>query len=232
MKPDPSDHRIRAIGVIADIMAKDVGDHAIGRRLHAEIERLRQGAKALDEVNARRSPLDTPAAHAMKIAKMARKFDQEVTATINRSGLIFSEGYKDANRRIDEKVNLTPDAFAGEIRATFRTLNAKAQSELVKVLIQQNRGPELAAIVKAPSILTGVTDRQRADYEQAILGVHAPAELEEQELISSAFDTIMIAAKTAGGFAKSLTEPASLAEIERAAAASDAAGAAFDQSLQ
>lgn len=232
MKPNPSDHRVKAIAAIADILVKEAGDNASGRRVIAEVNRIRQGAEALDNVNARRSPLDTPAAHAMKVAKLARKFDEEVVATFNRIGRICNEGFKDNQRRIDEKINLTPDAFAGEIRATFRTLKTADQENLIKQLIKDNRGPELAALVRAPSILTGIPENHRAVYEQSLISNHAPGALEEQELIGAAMDTAWTAARTAGELARSFTDPAHLAAIESAAAASDAAGEAFNQSLQ
>ena len=103
---------------------------------------------------------------------------------------------------------------------------------LLAQLVDENRGPELAAIVQAPSALTGLSDNQRGVFEQAITGKHAAAELEERDQLTGALEIVTAAAGAAGSLVKGLTDPAKIAEIERGAAEADAAGAAFDQSVQ
>ena len=226
-----SDHRVRAIAHLAEKIGK-MGDGATARQLQAEVNRLSRGAAALDSVNANRSPLDTEAAHAVKVAKMARKFDSEVTAVINRAGQVMRDGHQEVQRRIDEKVDLKPDNFAMEIRTRFFGLDASAKSELVNRLVKENRGPELAAIVKAPSVLTGISDEQRGLYEQAIISTHAAAELDDKTRIDDALKAVLAATGTAANFVKDLTDPNKLAKIEQGEAAAIAAGEAFNQSLQ
>lgn len=228
-RPHP---RVKALAAIAERMLGDMEGNAAARRIHAEANRLRAGADALDRAAANRNPLDTPEAHIKKIATMARKLDQEITASINRAGAAFHDGMQDVQRRIDEKVDLKPDAFAAEIRATFRTLSAEEKGKLVKNLVDGNRGPELAAIVKAPSVLTGISDERRAAYEASIVGKHAAAEVQERERLNDVFDALSTATRTAIQFVTSLTDPGRVAAIERGEAAASAAGEAFNQSLQ
>lgn len=225
------DHRVRALGHIAEKLAK-LDRNEAARRLQAEINRLRQGVEALDTVFASRNPVETEAAHTKKVATMARKLDQEVTAAINRAGMILKEGSHNLQRRIDERVNLKPDAFAAEIRATFRAMSRKDQLKLMGELVRENRGPELAAIVKAPSILTGLSADEQARFEQAILGMHAPDEMAEMADLNEAFEVSLTATRVAGTFANSLTSPGKVAAIEKGEAASEAALSAFDQALQ
>ncbi|WP_324742082.1 hypothetical protein U8326_02240 [Tsuneonella sp. CC-YZS046] len=228
-------HKVRALGAIAERMARSVGekgDNAAARRFLAEVNRVHAGAAALDNVRANRSPLDTAEGHALKVGKLAKKFDNEVTAVINRSGEIWREGMSDVQRRIDEKIDLKPNAFAEEIRATFRTMNRKSKVELLGQLVKENRGPELAAIVKAPSILSGISDAERADYERAIISMHAPKELAEQTWLDELFDSVGIVATTSSGLVRDFMDPGELARIERAEASAVEAGEAFDQSLQ
>jgi len=233
MKPDRRDHRVKAMEAIVGRMLADLGEeHDTGRRMKAEVVRLRMAAEALDRQNAKRNPLDTPAAHAMKVAKNARTFDREITNTLNRALKIWGEGYQKLQSRIAEKVNLTPDAFASEIRAAFRNMPPKQQSKLIADLVESNRGPELAAIVKAPSILTGISDSQRDSYEKMILARHAGAELDEIAKLEEAWGAVTTISKTAGEFAAELTDPNKLAAIESAAGEADAAGEAFNQALQ
>jgi hypothetical protein len=223
---------VKAIEAIAERMLDGIEDHATALRIKAEANRLKAGAEALDRVNSNRSPLDTPAAHALKVAKLARTFDKEITASLQRACRTWADGFNDAQRRIEEKINLTPDAFAGEIRTAFRSLSSKAKADLLLDLTEQNRGPELAAILKAPSVLTGLSDQERANYEKSVFARHAAAELGEQQKLQGVLDAFNVAQRAAGTFVKELTDPGKLAAIERDAAASAAAGAAFDQSLQ
>lgn len=227
-----SHHRVRALAAVVERMAGDMGDHPVARQLRAEVSRLSNGAAALDGVNANRSPLETEEAHAVKVATLARKFDREVTAVMNRIGEIASAGAKDVQHRIDQKIDLKPDAFAGEIRAAFRSLNSAGRAKLVNELVEGNRGPELAAIVKAPGILTGISDDQRARYEEMIISKHAPAELAERAGLDAVLGEGIAAAGIAAGIAKEFIDPGKLARIEREASAASEAGAAFDQSLQ
>lgn len=136
-------HRVRALAAVAERMVGEMGDHAVARQLQMQINRLRDGATALDDVRANRSPLETEGAHMVKVAGMSKKFDREITAVMNRLGEVWREGEKDVQRRIDDKVNLKPDAFAVEIRATFRTLNATDKAKLISELVDGNRGTEL-----------------------------------------------------------------------------------------
>jgi hypothetical protein len=210
---------------------RDKEGMATARKLHAEVNRLYNGAKALDAMNASRNPLDTEARHMKKVADAARKFDREVTAAINRAGEITREGTADAQRRIDEKINLKPDADAKEIREVFRAMKREDKLAYLSNLIDEKNGPELAAIIRAKPSLTGLTAAEHADFEAAVTSRHASAELEEQEKLQEAFNDAIMAFTTAGKFAGKLNDPLKIAEIERREAAAIEAGADFDQSL-
>lgn len=225
-------HNVRALAAVAERMTRNMPGHPVALSLQGVINRLSSGALALDNVNANRSPLETEGAHALKVAGLARKLDKEVTTSMNRLGEILREGVNDVQRRIDQKIDLMPDAFASEIRAAFRGLNGKERSKLINELVDGNRGPELAAIVNAPSVLTGTTDDQRARYMRAIVAKHAPAELDEMTGLQGVFDEGFVATDIAASVAKSFIDPSRLNQIERDAATASAAGYAFDQSLQ
>lgn len=225
-------HTVRALAAVAERLIGDMGDHVVARQMQNEITRLSKGAAALDSVFANRSPLETEGAHMVKVAGMARKFDREITAAMNRISEVYREGERDLQRRIDEKVNLKPDAFAEEIRAAFRSLDSRAKLKLLHELADANRGPELAAIVRAPVILTGIAEEHRARFEEAILAKHAPAELAERAGLASVFEEGFAATSIAAGAAKAFTDPGKLAQIEREAESASVASEAFNQSLQ
>ncbi len=131
----------RALEAIAERMVRDLPNHSSAKSMQGVINRLAQGAMALDGVHQNRSPLETGAAHALKVAKMARQLDKEVTVSINRLGEAHRVGREAVQRRIEEKVNLKPDAFAAEIRAAFRTLSARDKAALVNQACERKSRP-------------------------------------------------------------------------------------------
>jgi hypothetical protein len=168
----------------------------------------------------------------VKIAKLARQYDREVTASINRAAAALGEGIEGAKRRVGEKVNLTPDdKYAVAIASRFGSLKHADKMSLISELIGGNRGPELAAIIMAPSSLTGLSAKQQKEFETAILSTHAGEEMKEQTDLHEAMETVLAATHAAGDLAKSLTDPGELARIESGVAAADAAGNAFSEAI-
>jgi hypothetical protein len=202
--------------------------------MQGEINRLRLSAEALERVSRSRSPLDTQAAHALKVAKLARKLDTERAAVFQRLVSIWSGGRERLQRQIEDKINLKPDpTFANEIRTAFRALSSDKKSKFISDLIADpERGPEMAAILRAPSILTGISDEQKAAYELSFTTKHAGDLFDEQQYLDDAYQNAIEAEKATFSLVKELTDPQKLAQIEREDAVAREAGAAFDQSLQ
>lgn len=216
--------------VIVDRMAPEGGNQATSQ-FHAEAARLRSAAEVLDNARQRRSPLETPAAHAVKVAKAARKFGTEATAGLNRVIALSGRAQAELQKRIDEKANLIPNEFAKEIRERFHGMKKGDQGKQIEQWLDQGKGPEMAAILRAPSMLTGLNDDQKARYEQAFVAKHASDLLAEQASVSEVFDSYLAADRAATDLVRSLTDPRQLAEIERGAEEADAAWAACDQTL-
>lgn len=235
MSKGPS-HAVSAIKVIADRLDTfmergGMTNSSHARRIHAEVNRLRSGAEALDRVNSNMSPLDTPAAHTLKVAKLARKFDAEAAASLKRVGAAMCEAYADVQKRIDEKVKLIPHPLAPEIRATYKALSPKDQADLITKLINENDGPVLAALLDGPSMLTGMNEGERKAYQQGIIARHAAAELEEQTNLEEIFESATVVAHTASNLTKTFTDPGMLARIEAGDAAAHEAGVSFDRAM-
>lgn len=208
-------------------IAERAGDHP----LKGEMVRLRNAAEALDSVRLNRSPLVTTAAHELNVAKKAKQFRQEAAASFNRAAETYAQELHNIDRRIAEKVNLKADEFAPEIRARFREMSGKQRKELIDALVDGKRGPELAAIVEAPSILTGINDQQRDAYRQRMVEKHAADELRAKEVMGDAFESVNASVSAADKFFKELTDPGRMSEIERADEAASTANDAFKQSL-
>lgn len=192
---------------------------------------MQGAAQALAKAHASRSPLITAAAHTKKLADMAKKFDREVVAGFNRATDAYRAGLAEIRARIDEKVNFKEDGYGGETRAYFRTLSAVEKTSLISELLGANRAPELAALLKAPRSTTGLTEEMIERTTKSLYATHAAPELAEMERLSEVLEGATAAYRAGSDLARSLTDPAELARIEREAEAATEASTAFDQAL-
>lgn len=218
------------VSAIAAIVER-LPQHPSTESIRSEAAKLRERAVALDAVHSSRNPLVTPAAHALNVAKLGRTLDKETTAALNRTIADVSSRREGIDRRIADKVNLRPDAFASEIRIAFRALPAAERLPLVSRMIEEKRGPELAAILDAPTLLTGLTAEQSSAFRLQMMSTHAAAELAEMEQLEEALEALFVAADASGAFVRDLTNPGKLQAIERDAAAAEAASADFLNSI-
>lgn len=204
--------------------------HPVATEMRGDVARLHAAAAALDNVRNNRSPLDTEAAHALKLAKQARRFDPQITAVINAAMERHRSASDNLRKRIDEKVNfkIDPDD-AREIRAVFRSMKHAERVEALEKLLKNGRGPELHAIVSGTELTTGIDDKMRLAFRDSYVAKHAAEEMAEREALQEDLDSLLAATRAAGDFVKELTDPGKLASIERADAEANAAGEAFDQ---
>jgi hypothetical protein len=222
---------VSALTAIAERVGK-LGDHKTGNQLLAQVNRLRNGATALDNVNTKRSPLDTPAAHALKVAKHARTYDKEITSALNHCIGAHQAFLDDINRRIADKVNFKiGDEDAREVRAVFRAMKHADRMKALDKLVKEGRGPELHAVVSGTELTTGIHENMRTAFRESFIAKHAAPELEERERINEAWESFMAAEKAAGRYVQELTDPGKLSAIERADADAREAGDSFTQAL-
>jgi hypothetical protein len=203
-----------------------------GHREHhevvGEVRRLVDFAEALHTLRTTRDPTQTDAAHQKRVLTAAVKFAKEAETALARMNKSWATGHLNIDARIAAKVNLKPDAYAAEVRDLYRRMSSAEKAKFFTELVDEGRGAELAAIVKAPKAVTGMPDDQRQKYEAAFVARHAPEEVREQEALKDAFDTALVVHREARGLATAYSDSAKLAEIERAENAATAAQARID----
>jgi hypothetical protein len=223
--------KVRALQALAQHLTERLpsGDgHDAWRALHGEVTRLASTAEALRNLHATRNPTETDAAHVKRVATAAAKFAKESEAALARANAHLQTGLATIAQRVKAKVRLVPDAYASEIRAAYRAMPEQEKLATLKELVDGNRGPEFAAIIKAPRTLTGLPEAQRKQYEDSFISTHAPEEMRAEEALMDAFEHALTSTRTAGEVARTYSNPAALAEITRAETAAAAAAKAFD----
>ena len=86
--------------------------------------------------------------------------------------------------------------------------------------------------MKAPTVLTGITDQQRAQFEQMILNRHAAEELKEREDLEEVHIAYMRAQSVAEGYTSKLTDPRRIAAIQARQDKAKAATDSFEKTLE
>ena len=222
--------KVHALKALVDRIAPAVSRSDIPpqmRQLYLQLSHLSDGASALFNLARDRDPTITNGEHVKRVAKAADKYARETTAVINASIRHLNSGLEESDARIRAKTRLNPDAYAQETRAAFRAFSPTQQAATLSQLIAENRGPELAALVCVPGMLSGLTDKQRTDYEAAFIAKHALEEVELQSELRSAHEHVLVATKTGYQLAQEFVDPVVLAEIAKAENAANAAAAAF-----
>jgi hypothetical protein len=208
------------------------GSHPHARKVQAEVLKLATSMEALARVWETQSPTDTAEGHQKKVSAAAVVFGRQVAAARDRLHDLVRQGVKDIEQRSRLKTGLKADEFASEVRATVRALGIEAKLALLGDLARNKRGSELAAVVDAPTILTGITDDLATRFRELIETSHAPEEYQERikllEAFGEAFDMTALCADAASNFA----DPGKLATIERGEEAAAAAIAAFNEAAQ
>jgi hypothetical protein len=223
--------KVRALQALSTRMLDRVpsgAGHDAWRELWAQVNHLAETATALHNLHVTRNPTENDAAHLKRVATAAAKLKHVADDALDRSNRTRESGLAAIKARIAAKVRLVPDAYAAEIRAAYRAMSSAAQTTMLRELIEQNRGPEVAAIVKAPALLTGMSEQHRAQYEAAFIATNAPEEVTAQEALAFAHETALVSARTASEVAREYSDPAALAKITAAESAAAAAAKVFD----
>lgn len=202
-------------------------DHAHARALRSTLVREHVALDSLMKMATHRDPTMTPAAQDKLLIASAKKLDQSIARTRENLQEATRDGLREIQARINQKINLTPHPLAAEIRVKVSSMTTAERATLMTKLIDNNDGPLLGAILNAPAILTGINEEMQQRYTQALTAKHAPAELEEQQYLTAAFSTALLATDTAKAIAESFSDPAKLASIEAGEKSAADAAAAF-----
>lgn len=223
----------QALDAIAERVTRDKPTHknVAFVQMQGLVVSLRNSVEAIGKLHANPNPIETREAHIKRVAVAARQLSNKVKEMQERINHITQTGMKDVQERISKKVNLVPDGYAAEIRQAFRGMKHTQQIKLLNQLAEENQGAELAAIVKAPAILTGINPELQNQYSDFIVSKHATEEWEEQNALIEAMKTAFVASDVGKNTVAEYSDPAKLADIESREVASQQANANFSNSM-
>lgn len=199
--------------------------------LMAEAARLEKAVKALGDVYARKSPLDTDAAHFKKVAHHARRLEKETADASNRIKNLQIASITRVQDSITERLNLNETPYAGELRQTLRGMDNKDRHSAIKQLMQQGDSASMAAILKAPAMLSGITEELQNRYIVSYEEAQAPdLVLERADLVETVAD-LHAMVNASGKAAESFLDPARIRDIEEGERLAGEAESSFTQAF-
>jgi len=218
-----------SIAKIVELMQRGNSPHL--PQLAVLLNKLSVQTAAVGAMNDNPSPTLTPAANFKKVQEAAKRLDDARKATVAAASEIVGKGIRDIQAKIDAKVKLIPSDHAREIREVFRLTPIGERPKFLNDLAILNKGPELAAIIAVPAILTGITDEMQSQFRRLILETHAGSELAEQTELTEAMTEVLAATDVAQAFVTDIADPTRLADIEAREAAATAAEAALNSAI-
>lgn len=224
----------QAASQVASRMTSGVGStgHTHLREMQNVVERLGNASGTLGKLIDNKSPTETEDAHHKKVGAAAKAFGSAVANGQAQLNTIMQRGMRDIEERSRAKTGLKANEYAGEIRAAVRPMPIDAKLALFNDLAKQGRGADLAAVVDAPPLLTGVTPEMQQRAKDMLEATHAPAERAEREALLQGFSDAFDMTSALANMARGLGDPRKLAEIERGEEAARAALEAFQEATR
>jgi hypothetical protein len=228
LKREPLGHRVRAFNAILPLIVRGTPNTKV------YIHQLQQAAAplggkmaALVSMYDNPSPVQTQSYNDKKLIEAAGKLSQARATAFNEIQKVYKNGLLENEMKMSEKVTLKPNEYAAETRAVLRSMPKADRLSALAQLAAKNNGAELAAVINAPALLSGVTEEDQQTFRTQIFAIHAKEEIAELEELTTAYQASLDAIDVAGTLAKELTDPTRLAEINMGVDAAAAAEAAF-----
>lgn len=194
------------------------------------LKRLTPSIEQLIQTASDRYPNETPDAHEQRFYKNAEKLRKAREAVNADFDATVGREVSALQAQLDARVNLKPNEFAQEIRATFRNLKMGEKIDFLNELVAANEGPTLAAIIKAPKALTGLPKDMAANYVEIVYSKHAPDTWDEMRSLMQVVTTRMNILRTVDEAVAEYADPVRLAEIAKKEEIARRAQESFDAS--
>ena len=236
--PPPVDVNITALNAILDrtyknIPSGDGPDRGHFDRITGPLAEIGEGANALHKLHLSRDPNETDAVHFKRVATAAKKLAYNINLADSAVKVAKQRADADVQNRTMTTLRLNPDGYAAEIRAVYRQMSQQQRTKLLEELMESTlRGPELAAILRAPGSTTGMSDLQREQYYESYRATHAKQEIAEEKMVEKTFEVAIASLQTAREIAAAYTDERKLADIAKREAEAAAARQNFDAKVR
>lgn len=193
--------------------------------------RLLNAIEGITQMNETRNSLETPAAHAVKIAKAASKLAAEAGKIKETAYQEYMQYSVSLTTAIHERAGVQENKYASEIRAAYRALPFDERMPFIQKMIEQVDGASFAAIMQAPALLTGIDPEMNRQLTEAFYLKAAPDLYQEKQDLNEAMDCVAASLKIVEGDTRAYQDPELInrvdSEVKLSAEAADRFNAAL-----
>ena len=197
----------------------------------SQVVRVQHGVDAIDELSRNRNPMETDAAHFKKVSLHAKnlklkaeKAKRDIQDSMRQSVIKLEE-------ETTAKTNLIEGKYSNEIRAAYRSMENSERAKAINQAIVEKDAPTVAAIVKAPAVLTGFTNDELTRYQTEYKNLVAPDYMGKLEGILDNEQLASTALNSAISASNEYIDNERYNEVERLEGLSLAAEGAFRESF-
>lgn len=218
--------------VIYGRMTEAAGNNELNsaaREMSTEVLRLVISLEGLESIIEKRDPTITEAAHKLRVSQAAKKLTQRAADTLDKINDYSHDGLNRLSDRIDEVAGLRPNEYAGEIRTAVRALKPDERRNVLKRALDSGDAATVAALVDAPSVVTGIEPEFAGAMREGFISKRAPREIEARDLL---LETLSLAVKSVGtvkSVASTAADEKGVQKIIREQQAADDARRNFEQ---
>lgn len=207
------------ISTMNQLTRRFVEKHDSQNKLHKDLQaRLNDLAGQLQSVEVLRQTSD-----ALTVGRGMNRLNTLTDAAeswLSKNKVDTEKSFEAAMR---EKAGLTPGPYGQEIRSRLHAMNPGDRVKAVHDLIQAHDGQTLAAILDAPSMLTGLTQEDLGKYREQFYQIAVPDLVKARDTFRDLSEHVQAAVDTCRKISLEHNDPAKLRELEEREAAIKAA---------
>jgi hypothetical protein len=150
------------------------GDGNLVNEHRALVNKLDASAAALVQLHDQPDPMLSILAINLRVEAAHRELKKLVGEAKTRSAALIAAERFNVERNREGKANLTPSAFAAEIRAVVRAMPTGDKLKVLNDAVDAGDGATIAALCDCPAVVSGITGTMAADYRRMYLQKAVP----------------------------------------------------------
>lgn len=148
----------------------------------------------LDELRVNRSPMDTPATHAKKVAKAVDDAQRNITPSVTNARNAIAGEIKSIDAELDAAAGLKANPrFENAVLARFQSMKPADHAGAIDKMIAAGDMASLATLIDAPAIVSGIDTGLQSTIRDRVLRKIAPGKLAERAELVKADGKLQVA---------------------------------------
>lgn len=150
---------------------------------------LGEGAETLNSLNSLRAkpnPLETVARNHANIENLVNQATGKLSRNHDDAARALTNAETELTAKVATAANLKPDAYAAEIRASFKAMKLQDRQAALSQAVEDQNRQVLSAVMDAPEIVTGIPAQLTIALREKFNRDVAPFEMQQLDKLKEA----------------------------------------------